>query len=438
MAGIFGKCRDMLYDFRLDTELFFDKIFKRHPKKQPPLIYTPSAVPVPSPATNSAPPSLDSSQNSPKADKKEGRPALSFGLRMLRLSSKDRLFFFDQMATLISSGVTLIDSLNLVRAQSRNQTVKKLYAEMIHHINAGMGLAEAMRLFPHIFPSMQAALIEAGEKSGNLKVVLTEIVQEMDDHQDFLRKVTGAMFYPLILIILAVTLVVGMMVFVIPRVAMMYEQARVQLPAITQMVINISGFLRDQWPLLLASIGGAIFSLFFIITKTRFGKLSMENFVSIIPMFGKISKEKNLMIIASNMGMLLRSGVLISDAFQITEKTVGNFHYQRALGQIYHGVIMGRTVSEMMGLKDIESKSFKEDKLFPLQFAQLIHIGETTGTMDEMLFKLRQNYHKSINYKLKNISTVVEPMMIMIVALLVGTILLAVMMPFFYIGTTIN
>ena len=144
------------------------------------------------------------------------------------------------------------------------------------------------------------------------------------------------------------------------------------------------------------------------------------------------------MIIASNMSMLLKSGVLISEAFEITQKAVQNLHYQRALDQIRHDVIMGRPISESMGLKNIEDKKFRENRLFPLAFSQLVHIGETTGTIGPMLMKLRENYHKSIDYKLKNISTVIEPLMIFLVAALVGSILLAVMMPFFYIGTTIK
>lgn len=144
------------------------------------------------------------------------------------------------------------------------------------------------------------------------------------------------------------------------------------------------------------------------------------------------------MLFSSNLGMLLQSGVLISDAFEITEKTIDNLHYKRALAKIRHGIILGKNVSELMGLEDIKAQKFKEHKLFPLQVAQMIHIGELTGTISKMLIKVRDNYHKSINYKLKNISTMIEPIMIFIVALLVGSILLAVMLPFFYIGTTIS
>jgi len=342
------------------------------------------------------------------------------------------------MATLVGSGVPLIDSLSLMQAQEKNKNVKKLYAEMIHEINAGLSLAEAMAAFPHVFPKMQSALVEAAEASGNLKEVLTELVEEMEDNQDFLKKITGAMVYPIILLLLAFTLVTGMMIFVIPKIAGMYEQADVELPGLTQAVINISNFVSAKWGILLAAVFGGSILLYLFFAKVRFGKLMMEKFVSIIPVAGRISKEKNIMMIASNMGMLMRSGVLITDAFAITKNTVGNLHYQKALEEIRQGVVMGKEVSQMMGLEDIKAQKFKEHKLFPLQMAQLMHIGETTGNIANMLLKVKKNYHKSIDYTLKNISTMVEPLMIFVVAALVGSILMAVMLPFFYIGSTIS
>jgi type II secretory pathway component PulF len=309
---------------------------------------------------------------------------------------------------------------------------------MIHHINAGMSLAETMYLFPHIFPPMQAALVEAGEKSGNLKTVLSQIVEELESHQDFMRKIKGAMFYPVILIVLALTMVAGMMIFVIPKVAELYKQSNATLPTLTQKVIGISEFVSTKYPIILGGLFTVLLILWLFVKKTKLGKLMWEKFVSIIPVFGLINKQKNIMIFASNLGMLLQSGVLISDAFEITEKTMGNLHYRRALGEIRHGIILGKNVSEMMGLEDIKAQKFKENKLFPLQVAQMIHIGELTGAISRMLMKIRENYHKNIDYTLKNMSTMIEPIMIFIVAVLVGSILLAVMLPFFYIGTTIS
>ncbi|MFH0821071.1 MAG: type II secretion system F family protein, partial [Candidatus Peregrinibacteria bacterium] len=433
MTALVHKIRDGFADVWLKTELWLGKHFKSKPKVSIP---TPLSVSTPAQSTSAIPKPVVSApvavQPKPKTEKQ------SFSLRMLRLSAKERLFLFDQLATLVGSGVPLINSLTVIRAQTKQQSLKKLYTEMLHHINAGMGLAQTMRLFPNVFPSMQVALIEAGEKSGNLKLVFEDLTEDMEAQQEFLRKITGAMFYPMLLLIMAVSLVTGMMIFVIPRVAAMYTQAKVKLPALTQTMINISNFVRDQWPLLLGGIVGGVILLWLFFGKTRPGRLAWEKFVGIFPAFGTIAKEKNLMILAGNMAMLLKSGVLISEAFQITQATLGNLHYQRALEQVRHDVVMGKSVSESMGLKNIEDKHFKEDKLFPLQFSQLVHIGESTGTISQMLMKLRQNYHKSIDYKLKNISTVIEPLMIMVVAFLVGSILLAVMLPFFYIGTTIN
>jgi type IV pilus assembly protein PilC len=448
VTAFVGKIRDVFSDLFLEIELFVAKIFpkKKSVEHTPAMTKTPakpvetmgvkpSETPLvtPAPVTTKAIPVAN-----PDEKGKEKKEKLPFGLRMLRMSVKERLFFYDQMATLIGSGVTLIDSMSLVLAQTKNKGLKKLYEEMIHDVNTGMSMADSMYRFSHIFPRMQAAIVEAAEKSGNLKVVLAELVEEMEAAQDFRKKITGAMFYPVLLLVLALGLVVGMMTFVIPKISAMYEQANVALPALTQKVIDISNYVTTNWQMLLLYIFGGLILLWVLFFKVRFGRLIWEKIISVIPIVGKISKQKNLMMISANMSMLMKSGVLISDAFEITEKTVDNLHYQRALAKIRQGVIMGKEVSEMMGLIDIKTQKFKKNKLFPLQFAQLMHIGESTGKIAEMLVKLKTNYHKSIEYTLRNISTMVEPIMIFIVAALVGTILLAVMLPFFYIGTTIS
>lgn len=411
MAAIKAKLSDML----LDIELFFGRFRKKKPVQQQ------TAV-------------------GQVVEEKKVQPIekLPWSLRFLSLSRKQRLFFYDQMSTLIGSGVTLIDSLNIIQAQSNKKPLKQLYGEMIHRINGGMGLAETMYLFPHLFPSMQAALVEAGEKSGNLREVMTEIVDDLENQQDFYRKIKGAMFYPVVLIFLAMAMVTGMMIFVIPKVAELYEQSNAELPALTQTVIDISGFVSSHWiPLILAIIGGLV-AVVILVKKTKPGRFLWEKFVWLIPVFGSINKEKNIMMFASNLSMLLKSGVLISDAFEISEKTIDNLHYRKALSEIRHGIILGKNVSELMGLEDIKKQIFRKNKLFPLQVAQMFHIGEVTGTIAEMSQKIRDNFKKSIDYKLKNISTMIEPLMIFFVALLVGSVLLAVMLPFFYIGTTIS
>lgn len=368
----------------------------------------------------------------------EDKVKVSKRLARMRMPFKNLLFFYDQMATLIDSGVTLIDSLSLIRAQEKKKNFKKLYDEMLHHINTGISLADSMAYFPRVFPAMQTALVAAGEKSGNLAPVMNELVTTMEDSEDFLRKIKGAMFYPVVLIVLALGLVVGMLTFVIPKIAEMYAEAGVALPALTQLVIDMSDFILAQWYWLLIGVVGGVGSFYFLLAKTKGGRLVWEKFVFGLPVVGKMSKEKQLMMMCGNMAMLLSSGVLISEAFKITEKTLNNLHYQREIKKLRQGIVMGKEVSAMMGLEDIKAQKFKEHELFPLQVAQMLHIGETTGTIPKMMYKIRQNYHKNIDYMLKNISTLIEPIMIFIVAALVGSILMAVMLPFFNIGDTIG
>jgi type IV pilus assembly protein PilC len=461
MPAVFDKIKGKVEDWALELELFFDGLKHRNkhtdivaekkaeaqvPKFAGPAVRPSGPASAIAVALNPAivpAPILQASVGRLIGrvigkEKKKNGIRHSFGMRMLRFNDKQRLFFYDQLATLITSGVNLIDSLNIIAAQSDEKNIKQLYKDIIHHIHAGTSLAEAMGFYSHIFPPMQTALIEAGEKSGNLKTVLSELVNEMEDSQEFFRKVKGAMFYPLILLVMAVVMVTGMMMFVIPKIAKMYAQSKVKLPAVTQMVINISKFMAEKGILVIIAAVVIITGIYLFFTKTIPGRKISEVMTSKIPLFGRIDRDKNLMIIAGNMAMLLSSGVLIADAFEITQKTLGNLHYQKEIGRIRRGITLGTPISEMMGLKDISKQEFMHNKYFPLQMAQMLHIGETTGTIGKMFNKVRENYHKSIDYTLKNISVVIEPVMILVVAGLVGTILLAVMMPFFYIGQTVG
>ena len=412
MASLIEIIGDKFADLRLEAELLFHK-----------------KTPQPEPKT------LGSIVTREKFGVNEKLP---ISLKMIRLPGHDRWSFYDQMATLVGSGVTLIDSLSLLQAQSKNASHKKLYAEMIRRINGGMTLADTMGMFPRAFSTMQSALVEAGEKSGNLKTVFSRIADDLESQQEFSRKITGAMFYPLVVFVLALAMVGGMVTFVIPKVSKLYEESHVKLPGLTQAVINISRYISLNYPILLGVTVLIIFAFWFLINKTRVGKWAWESFVSSLPVIGKISLEKNIMMFASNLGMLLESGVLISSAFEITEKTLNNLHYRKSLAKIRHGVLLGKNVSEMMGLKDIKAQRFEVNPLFPLQVAQMIHIGEMTGNLAKMLVKIRQNYARSVDFMLKNLSTLVEPLMIFLVALMVGSVLLAVMLPFFNIGATIH
>ncbi len=365
-------------------------------------------------------------------------PEAPWSLRRLRLPLKQRLAFYDQIATLVGAGVTIMDALLLVRAQEKKKSIRALYGQMVDCINAGLGLAESMGRFPNAFPPMQVALVAAGEKSGNLKAVMSELVQTMESSEDFARKIKGAMFYPVILIVLALGLVAGMMAFVIPKIAQMYSEAGVALPSLTQAVIDLSDFVLLRWKILILGLALGGVSIWAFFCKTTLGRWLGESLVFGLPVAGRLSRERQLMMLCGNMGMLLSSGVLISDAFSIAQRTLGNLHYRQAAEELRQGVVLGKELSALMGLEDLKSQSFKEHPLFPLQVAQMMHIGESTGAIARMMLKVRDNYRKSIDYALKNISTVIEPLMIFFVAALVGSIVLAVMLPFFYIGDTIS
>jgi len=283
MTALVHKISDIFSDLWLDIELFFGKLF--HGKKKP------AQTEVLTDEKKSQPDDTLEPQLTQKKEVKEGadqkeKTKLPFSLRMLRMSVKERLHFYDTLATLTDSSVTLITSLSIIRAQTRDKTMNRFYGEMIHHINTGMSLSESMSIFPHIFPKMQAALIEAGEKSGNLSVVLMKLAEEIEAKREFSRKIIGAMFYPAIIVCLSIALVIVMMIFVVPNVAKMYDQADATLPRLTEIIIYISNFTVDYWKIIMIIFFGVLCALWVVFSKTKNGKLFWENFISIIPVIG--------------------------------------------------------------------------------------------------------------------------------------------------------
>ncbi len=227
------------------------------------------------------------------------------------------------------------------------------------------------------------------------------------------------------------------MTFVVPRIAKMYTSAHVNLPKITRILIDISNFMLVNYQKLILVIFGGILILYLIVKHIRIATKIWEKIKYSLPIFGDIARKRSLIMFSGNLGFLLKHGVLISEALPITKRTLGSILYQEELDKITAKVIAGESLSKQLLRYDKKGNEL-EHPLFPYEISQLVEIGENTGLTHSILTKIKNNYLKAINTIVKNLSSLLEPILIVFIGALVGGLLLAIMMPFFYIGSTIQ
>ncbi len=354
------------------------------------------------------------------------------------IPKKELINFFDQMATLLEAGITIVDTFEMLMRQNKNKSIKKLLFRIVRNIKEGKTLSTSLAEFPKVFPAMVIQLTSIGEQSGTLPELIRIISIKMEEQSDLKKKIKGAMMYPLIVIALSMALVVGMMVFAVPKLTSMYATAKVSLPEATQIVIAISNFVIAYYPMMIGLTIALFMFMSILIKKVPPVRKVFEKFIFKLPIIGPLNRDKNIALVTSNMSLLLHSGMLIDEVFLLLNKTTENINYQEQLGMIRDGLLQGKTVSQMMGLHAESIADSVENFLFPLEVAQIIRVGEQTGNMTKVLSKISEQKMKHINQFVKNISSIIEPAMIIIVGTIVAGIIIPLMLPIFNIGSTVG
>ena len=347
------------------------------------------------------------------------------------IGKKDMIQFLEQLSTLLSSGIRLVDSLVIIKQQSESFILKKLLEQLVAEVRNGALMSQAMAKYPKLFPEKWVSLVRAGEKSGQLEQILLDLSEDEQDQQRLVSALKGAMAYPMFVIVLTAVLVVYMLLVVVPEISEIYAKMHQKLPTPTLMVIAMSEFIQETYMAILVFIGGIIVALKTSAHYLEMVRLAIDWVKLRIPVLGSLRRKQNIAIFAGNMALLLRSGVLVVDALTIVREVVPSPLYKREFTKIIDGVTKGKKISQEMGLINLQKEEFIKNFYFPLNVSQMIHIGEETGTMATLLEKLKKNYSNQINLTVKTFSSLLEPFMIIIVGIMVGGILLAVILPFF-------
>ncbi|MDP2091112.1 MAG: type II secretion system F family protein [Candidatus Gracilibacteria bacterium] len=349
------------------------------------------------------------------------------------VSKKDVWGFINKFSIFVNSGIDVKGALGILVKQVKNPYLKRIVSEMKENINHGISISETMNEYPKVFDSLTTALVGVGEKTGQLGKILIELDQNLLENIELKGKVKGAMIYPMILLGLTITMVIFMMIFIVPRITAAFEKSGTALPALTQFIVGVSNFFMNDYLKLILGVIGLVLVIR-MINSTYVGKMGFAKMFTKMPIFGYVVKQSNIVFFIKSFTILLDSGVLLLESLKTSSKVVPNLAYKKELIRIKNEVEVGLTISKSLGLNlDYESSVYL-NPLFPEEFAYVVSTGEETGSLSDSLKKVGNNYNGELKRYIGNMSSMMEPIIIVIVGALVGTIIVGVMLPFFEMG----
>ena len=342
-------------------------------------------------------------------------PKLMSGIRLQDISR-----FTRQFAAMVSAGLPLVQCLDVLGEQTESQELAKAIKQVSADIQGGNNLADAMMKFPKAFNSLYCNMVAAGEQSGNLDGVLNRLAEYQEKADGLRRKIKGAMTYPVIVLVVAIGATVAMLAFVIPTFAQMFVDMGGELPAPTKVVMFLSDILLAWWWAIVIVVVGA-FVAFTQYYKTPKGRIQVDAIKLKLPVFGDLERKSSVSRFAQTLSTLLSSGVSIIEALTITAKTAGN--------KILEIGIM-RTVEKIQGGLSI-AEPLKETGVFPPMVIHMISVGEKTGDLAGMLKKVSEFYQEEVDAAVEAMTSVIEPIMICMLAVIIGGMLIAMYLPMF-------
>jgi len=346
-----------------------------------------------------------------------------------RPSVRDKALFSNKMAALIDAGVPIVRSLEMLASQQTQPLFKRALTAICIEVNQGTTLGSAMRRWPMVFDRLMVSMVEAGEAGGVLDETLRRLAKLQEDVAKLQNQIKGALGYPVAVLFIAIAVFLGMTIFIIPQFADIFKSLGAELPAFTQMLVDLSGFLRSPEYMLpiIAVIALAVF-LFSRYYDTPVGRMGVDRVLLKIPLFGDLILKSATAQFCRTYSALSRAGVPILQALEILKQTSGNAAVQEALDRARNDVQEGISLS----------KSLLSKQVFPDMALSMLAIGEETGEMDTMLSKVADFYEEEVGLIVKNLTAMLEPAMIVLVGGIVGAILVAMYLPMFSVFQNIS
>ncbi len=343
------------------------------------------------------------------------------------VKTKDLIVFTRQFSTMIDAGLPLIQGLDILANQEENRTFKKVLMQVKLDVEGGSSLAEALKKHPKVFDNLYVNLVAAGETGGILDTILQRLAAYIEKNARLESKVKGALIYPATIMVIAVAVILIMLVFVIPVFAEMFTDFGSELPGLTQAVVNISDFLRNNW-IVLTVIFAGLFYAFKKWKSTDRGEYLFDKYMLKAIVIGDLLRKVAVAKFTRTLGTLITSGVPILDGMDVVAKTAGNRVVEEAINNTKQSISEGKTIAAPL----------EESGVFPPMVCQMVAVGESAGSLDSMLEKIADFYEEEVDAAVDAITALIEPVMMVFLGGTVGTMLIAMYLPIFKIAGAIE
>jgi type IV pilus assembly protein PilC len=356
------------------------------------------------------------------------KPKPLFGAAGKKISARDIAIFSRQIATMMKSGVPLVQSLEIIGNGQKNIRMKNLVEAVRTDIEGGSSIYEAMCKHPIYFDELYRNLVRAGESAGVLETVLDTIATYKENLETLKGKIKKALFYPAMTIAVAILVSSVMLIYVVPQFEDVFKNFGAELPAFTQMIVAASRFLVGWWWLMLLVVGGTLVSFIFAYKRSANFRHTLDKLILKVPVIGLIMHNSAIARFSRTLAVTFRAGVPLVEALESVAGATGNAVYEKAVWRIRDDVSVGYPVNMAM----------KQANLFPHMVIQMAAIGEEAGALDTMLFKVAEFYEQEVNNAVDALTSLLEPLIMVIIGVLVGSMVVGMYLPIFKLAATIG
>ena len=356
------------------------------------------------------------------------RPKKKSFLNWQRVSFKERLILAKQLSSMLRAGLNLYEALDILMKQSQNAVLNDILKDITKMMREGQSFGQSLAKYPKVFSPIFVHMVEAGEKSGALEDALKYLAKQLDQDYALRRKIKGAMIYPVVILILVLVVSVGLITFIVPKISKIFRSFQLELPLPTRILIWLSEVFSSYG--IFIFLGTVVFIVGFIMMlRLPSVRPYYHRFLLRMPLFGRLIVKVNLARFSRLLSSLLKSGIPISKALSIVGNTLGNVIYQREVALAQEKVMRGSGLSETMLLNE---------KLFPPLMPKMIYVGEKSGRLEETTRNLALLYETEVKESIKSLSTLIEPLLLVIVAASVGGIALSMITPIYQLPSLIS
>ncbi len=344
-----------------------------------------------------------------------------------KLKSKDLQIFTRQFATLINAGIPISDSIRILSEGSINQVLKEALIQIRASIESGRRLSESMIQHHRVFDRLYCNLIQAGEEAGILDTILTRLSSYIEKNEKIKRQVKSALVMPAVITAVAFIVIGGIIFFIIPKFQEFYAGSGKALPALTQMIVNLSKFLRGQWHVFLLGVAGSVAGAMYYL-NTPEGQKQFDEVAINAPVFGDLIQKASVARMSRTLSTLLSSGIGLIEAIEIAARTSGNYVIEKALIACKESVTIGKPFHQPLA----------RQKEIPVMVSQMVAIGEQSGTTDVMLAKIADFYEDEVENSVKTMTALVEPLLMVVLGGIIAVIMVAMYLPIFGLADTMG